>query len=93
MEAYLAFYAPDFEPRGGMDRVGWEAMRRERIARPSAIAVRVSDLAVRFSSPELAAVSFVQDYESTTLSDRVRKILELGLVEDSWRILRERVED
>ncbi len=91
IEDYLAAYAADFRPAAGGDRATWEAVRRERLSRPSWIEVEVSDLVVDLDG-DSARARFVQAYRSDRFRDRVRKTLTLELEDDGWRIVMERVD-
>ncbi len=90
--AYLAFYAPDFQPPKALERAAWEALREERILKPRSIQVEVSGLETEVLSPERAQVSFVQTYRSDRYRDTVRKTFELVRGEQGWQILAERSE-
>ncbi len=90
--AYLALYAPGFQPPGALDRELWEASREERILKPRHIRVEVRDLETEVLSPERARVSFAQTYRSDRYRDTVRKTLDLVRAEQGWRILAERSE-
>ncbi len=89
---YLAFYAADFIPVNGMDRDAWEAHRRDRIERPSSIAVTVEHLREGEIRDGWVDVVFEQTYEADTYRDRVRKTLVLVLQNEGWRIVGESTE-
>lgn len=89
VDAYLAAYAPEFVPEGGVSRAAWEGQRRSRITQPKRISVKTL-------SPQLSAladgrirVSFKQEYESDAFSDSVNKVLEFKSVAGGWKIVRE----
>jgi tetratricopeptide (TPR) repeat protein len=89
VDGYLAIYAADFVPEGGVSRAAWEGQRRSRITQPKRISVKAL-------SPQLSAladgrvrVSFKQEYESDAFSDSVSKVLEFKSVAGSWKIVRE----
>jgi tetratricopeptide (TPR) repeat protein len=86
--SYLAFYASDFDT-GGMSRVNWEAQRRERLTKPSRIAVKLSNIKVTQSAPDKASVSFSQTYASNLFKSQDNKTLDLVLKDDKWKIVRE----
>jgi tetratricopeptide (TPR) repeat protein len=88
-DAYLAFYADDFAPEGGLSRADWESQRRERIARPRQIRVGVGKLRVAPQGAGRAQVTFEQDYRSDTLSNQSTKVLDLAQSGGQWRIRRE----
>lgn len=89
VEAYLAQYAADFVPEGGLSRATWEQQRRDRITRPSRIAVRALKPEVAKVGEDRVRVSFVQEYQSDTFSDQVNKVLEYKSTGAGWKIVRE----
>ena len=89
VEAYLSFYAPDFRPERGLSRDAWVAQRRDRVSRPAAIAVEISDLFVDVGGADTARAVFKQDYSADTYSDTVIKTLSLRRVGGDWRVVRE----
>lgn len=89
LAAYFAIYAPSFEPEGGIGRGSWEIQRRERINRAQSISVRALSPEVVRMGPDRVRVTFIQQYESDTFSDKVSKSLELQQAGASWLIVRE----
>jgi Flp pilus assembly protein TadD/ketosteroid isomerase-like protein len=87
--AYFATYSPSFVPEGSVTRGTWEAQRRERISRASRINVKALSPEVERVSGDRVAVTFTQDYESDSFSDKVSKTLELQQAGASWLIVRE----
>ena len=92
VENYLSFYSPDFVPADGSTRRDWESLRRERVSRPAFIRVALSSIAVEPLTQDRHLVRFSQLYQSDTFRDRVTKVLELVWVDQTWRIVAERVE-
>jgi len=88
-DKYLSLYASEFAPEGGLSRQAWETQRRQRIAKPRQIKVGVSNVQVARLGDDRARVSFQQDYQSDTLSNRSAKVLELKKADAGWRIVRE----
>ena len=91
IKEYLAFYAADFEPTGYASRQAWETVRRQRLAAPAFIEVKV-DLetsTVRETGPGEASVTFTQSYRSDSFSDTVEKTLDMVREVGAWRIRRE----
>ncbi len=86
---YLSFYSAVFVPEEGLSREAWSELRRRRIEQPQHIEVDILILSTRLERNR-ASVTFLQDYRSDRFQDRVRKVLELRLEEDQWRIVRER---
>ena len=89
VEAYIAQYAPDFVPEGGLSRATWEQQRRDRITRPSRIGVRALNPEIAKIGADRVRVSFVQEYQSDTFSDQVNKVLEFKSTPSGWKIVRE----
>lgn len=89
VNGYLAAYAADFEPGGGMSRSAWQNLRRQRVSAPSQIRVSVRDPEIVRLSDGAARVSFLQIYESDTYADRTNKVLELRRDGGQWLITRE----
>ncbi len=92
IDAYLACYARNFRPPAGMSRGQWKALRRQRIASPSSIAVEVEDLKIVTVASRVAIATFLQSYRSDTFEDRVPKLLDLVREDGEWKILEERVD-
>ncbi len=90
VDAYLGWYAQDFEPPNGLDRRAWEAVRRERLRRPQWVQVRIGEVEIVANDGRTARVRFVQDYRSDRYRDRTRKELRLIRTADGWRIQAER---
>ncbi len=89
VDAYLAQYAPDFAPEGGLSRAAWEAQRRDRITRPTRIGVRALNAELVKVGDDRVRVTFVQEYQSDTFSDQVNKVLEYKSTGSGWKIVRE----
>jgi len=88
-DKYLGFYAGEFAPEGGASRQAWEAQRRSRIGKAKEIRVAVSDLNVVPLAPGRVQVTFQQDYQSDTLTNRSTKVLEMAQAQGRWQIRRE----
>lgn len=89
VSAYFATYSPTFIPEGSVTRGTWEAQRRERISRATRISVKALSPQVERVAGDRVAVTFTQDYESDSFSDKVSKTLELQQAGASWLIVRE----
>ncbi len=89
VSAYLAQYAADFVPEGGLTRAAWEQQRRDRITRPSRIVVRASSPEIVKVGEDRMRVNFVQEYQSDSFSDQVNKVLEFKSSGSGWKIVRE----
>ncbi len=90
VDGYLSFYAADFQPESG-SRTLWEAQRRERVAKPSRISVRVLNPQLSRIDAHHVRVNFIQDYASDTVNDKARKTVELSNSGGSWKIVRETI--
>jgi outer membrane protein assembly factor BamE len=86
---YLASYAPDFRAPGNLSRAKWEALRRDRLTKPSFIVVKVIDPQVTLGKDDVAVAVFVQEYESNLLKESGRKTLRMARYGSDWLILEE----
>lgn len=89
VQAYLAHYAPDFDPAGGLSRKAWTEERHERIAGKGRIKVDIDKLQVT-TEGNSATVRFRQVYVSDRLSATSRKTLQLERQRGKWLIMQER---
>jgi tetratricopeptide (TPR) repeat protein len=89
-DAYLGYYAKDFNTPGGEARDAWEKGRRTRIEAPKSISVGIESAKVTMRNPEQASVSFRQTYKSDKLSTKSRKTLELVKADGRWLIKEEK---
>ena len=92
VDDYLATYSPRFEPDGRLSREAWEERRRARLLAPRWIEVGLAFVEIEETGPDRVRVRFVQEYQSDSFHDVVRKYLDLGREADGWKILRESVE-
>jgi ketosteroid isomerase-like protein len=88
---YLAFYASDFVPAGGMSREAWTAQRKQRVGRADAIQLRVDDVSYKTTGKDSASTTFRQTYRSGAYADVVTKQIDWARVDGKWKILRESV--
>jgi tetratricopeptide (TPR) repeat protein len=88
--AYLSYYAGDFRTPGGEARPAWEKTRRERIAAPKSIEVKVDAPKVTLRGSNEASVTFRQDYRSDKLTSSNTKTLELVKAAGRWQIREEK---
>lgn len=89
VQAYLAHYAPDFDPAGGISRKAWVEERQQRIAGKGRIRVDIDKPQVT-TEGNSAIVHFRQSYVSDRLSATSRKTLELERQRGKWLIKQER---
>jgi tetratricopeptide (TPR) repeat protein len=87
VNAYLAFYAPEYAP-SGITRSDWEAQRRSRISAPKSIEVQISELKVG-QVGEMATATFRQAYRSDRHKSTTTKTLTFALQDGQWRIVGE----
>jgi tetratricopeptide (TPR) repeat protein len=90
VDAYLGYYAKDFQTPGGEARDAWEKTRRERISGAKSIEVAIDSPKVTMRSPDQASVSFRQTYRSDKLKSQNRKTLELVKADGRWLIHEEK---
>ena len=90
VDAYLTFYADQFIPPGGRSRSDWENQRHSRLTKPKEIMVSLDDFKLIPQENGRQRVEVIQSYRSDFLADRTRKVFDLQLTEDTWKILRER---
>ena len=91
VKAYLALYAPEFVPPGGISRKTWEEERTARITKPGAIEVKVENIVVSLQGNDKATVKFRQHYKSANLKSSAGKTLLMVLSNGRWLIKEERV--
>lgn len=78
-------------PVGFSSRSSWEASRRQRVAPPSFIELKIDleSMIVRQVGTDAASVSFVQLYRSDRYSDTVQTTLGLVRQAGDWKIASE----
>ncbi len=89
VDDYLAHYSEEFQPADGSSRAAWEALRRQRLTRPSFIEVKVTDMEFESLDANRAKATFRQAYRADRYQDVVVKTLELVRDGDRWRIVGE----
>ncbi len=90
VDAYLAHYATSFKPAGDLDRSAWAEQRRQRIARPGDIAVKLDAIDIRVDGDK-ASARFIQHYRSGNLKLTEPKTIELARSGSAWQIVQERI--
>lgn len=88
INSYLAAYARDFKPAGGLTRAQWEAERRTRITGRGKIRVEISQPTVSIIG-DTAKVNFRQRYRSSNYTNTTRKTLSLSRQNGQWLIVSE----
>lgn len=89
VEGYLGFYAADFKPVR-QSRAQWVSERRERLGNAQSITVTLEEPKVQMAGANRAIVNVVQQYSSSSYSDRTRKQLILVKVGERWLISSEK---
>jgi len=90
-DAYLGYYAKDFQTPGGESRADWEKARRSRIAGAKTISVGVGSPKVTMSGPDRASVRFRQSYRSDSFKSNGAKTLVMVKAADGrWQIQQEK---
>jgi tetratricopeptide (TPR) repeat protein len=91
VDAYLGFYAKDFQTPGGEPRAAWEKSRRARIGSAKTISVNVGSPKVTMNGAGQATVRFRQAYQSDTFKSTGNKTLVLVKGADGrWQIQQEK---
>ncbi|HNY31376.1 MAG TPA: L,D-transpeptidase family protein [Fibrobacteria bacterium] len=90
MDRYLSHYSDDFR-MGDQDLEGWEKDKRRVAAGKSWVKVAVSGVTMLMvpGEKDLAVVEFDQDYQSSNLSNQMRKRQYWRLEDGSWKIVHE----
>jgi tetratricopeptide (TPR) repeat protein len=91
VDAYLGYYAKDFQTPGGETRAAWEKQRRERIGAAKTIRVNVGSPQVTVNGANQATVRFRQAYQSDRFKSTGNKTLVLVKgAEGRWQIQQEK---
>ena len=90
IDAYLAHYASGFKPAGDLDRSAWAEQRRQRIARPGDITVKLDAIDIRVDGDK-ASARFIQHYRSGSLKLTEPKTIALARNGSTWQITQERI--
>lgn len=88
VNAYLNYYARDFQPGDGQALDEWIKMRRNRIQGRRQITVKADSPEVAIDG-DAATVKFRQLYQSDSLADETRKVLLLARQDGEWKIRQE----
>ncbi|NWG39669.1 MAG: outer membrane protein assembly factor BamE [Hydrogenophilaceae bacterium] len=90
-EAYIAAYAVDFRPQGGLSRAEWEKRRRLLLGLSRKIDLKLESVTTDIQGEDKALVIFNQLYRSDSYQDAVIKQLKFVLVDGRWLIEEEKV--
>lgn len=89
MKGYLAAYATDFTPAGGLKRKLWEEERHKRIAKKKGrIQLRLEGVQIKVKQ-DIATVQFRQHYKLGDYSDSTHKTMTFSKRGSRWRITSE----
>lgn len=88
VDAYLAFYAPDFKAANGETRPKWDAARKRLIEGKKSIQVELSNVQVHMDGDNVV-VAFDQSYSSDHFKDETKKLLTWKQVDGRWLIVSE----
>ncbi len=91
VDAYLSFYAKDFETPKDQSRATWEKLRRYRLTAPKSISVTIASPKVHIAANSVASVTFRQTYRSNVIRSTTTKTLVLERSGGRWLIRQERV--
>ena len=89
-DAYLSFYAKDFQTPANESRTDWEKARRTRITAPKSISVAIASPKVTMAGPNQAKVTFRQTYRSDVLKNTSSKTLVMVKADGRWQIQQEK---
>ena len=91
VDAYLSYYAKDFQTPSGESRADWEKGRRTRISGAKIISVVVSSPKVTMNGANQATVKFRQAYRSDSFKAAGGKTLVMVKGADGrWQIQQEK---
>ena len=85
--AYLAFYAPEFEPADGASRAAWEAARKRALGRAAEVRLALSNERFTAGGSSQVTAEFRQNYASATYRDEVDKTLVWKNAGGRWLIV------
>ncbi len=89
LNQYFASYGAGFKPAKGESRKDWEEQRRERIAKPAKIEVKVSNIKVKFLDVNNVRVVFKQSYRADGKPIFTSKTLVMQKEGNNWFIEQE----
>lgn len=88
LEEYFSSYSSNFIPQN-RDLAEWKKFRESRILPKKNIEIRLSKISIDLINNQEAIVSFNQSYRSDNISLRSRKNIQMELVDNSWKIVKE----
>jgi uncharacterized protein YraI/predicted nucleic acid-binding Zn-ribbon protein len=89
VKAYLAHYAREFRPPGGLSLAAWHKQRQQRLLEPAFIEIDIDNIQKNMTGSSSAQVTFSQTYRSNMVTDQVMKTLEVQWENGGWAIVKE----
>ena len=86
---YLSHYSSNFITPDGMSMVSWSKKRHEVLTNQQIIKIEIRDMQIQKVDNARMQVTFIQEYQSETYSDKVVKTLELVWEKENWMIIQE----
>ena len=87
--AYLAFYAPMFKSAQAESRDTWAKLRRETLAKPGVIDLKLENVKLLLLDKDRASTEFLQRYQTRTYQEAVTKTLQWQRIDGRWMITQE----
>jgi hypothetical protein len=92
VDAYLAFYAPEFQVPGGQDRAAWASERRESMTKPAWLKVRADNLKTSVNGDSAEARFFQVYVVAPGTVELTNKTMRWAWAEGRWQIVQEQSE-
>ena len=91
VDLYLERYSDEFLPPKGLSLEKWRQERKIKLINPDFIKVDLSDIKINYHEENFADIEFIQNYQSNTYTDTVKKSLSMQNIEGDWLIVAEKV--
>jgi predicted nucleic acid-binding Zn-ribbon protein/uncharacterized protein YraI len=89
VKAYLAHYAREFRPPGGISPAAWHKQRQKHLLKPAFIEIEIDNIQKKMTGSSSAQVTFSQTYRSNVVTDQVIKTLDVQWENRGWTIVKE----
>lgn len=86
IEHYIGYYTDNYTPEAGVSHGAWRAQRKQRIARPAWIKVKLDKLEVTASSEDSVTIRLLQEYRASNYNDVTTKQFVLVNTPRGWLI-------